>query len=961
MTAPAGDSIEILLVEDNPGDAEWTCTLLRSALGGAADASPPTPVVVQTLAEACEAVQAERFDLALVDMGLPDSDGAATVAGLHACAADVPLVVLTGSDDDTATRETFAAGAQDYLVKGGFDAPLLRRTMRHALERHRLAAARARAEKALRESEERYRSLSEASFEGVAIHDNGTIVDANTSFASMFGYAVGEVVGRHAFEFTAPESRPLLADMVHRTAGEPFEGLGLRRDGTVFPGELRGKAVQYQGRAARVVSIRDLTARKRVEAELRRSEQRFRTLLETSPAPLVVTRGGTVVYANPAFCALLDSPDAAALVGRPALGFVAADFRTAVARQLQSVQSGERPAPGEQRWTSLAGRSLWVAVSNVPITYEDQPAVLKFAFDVTARRRAEDALHEAKDLFESAFAAAPIGMTLVGLTPDTAGRFLQVNAALCELLGYPADALTGMSVLDVTHPEDAAEDAALFSEHPTQDIEQYSRLKRYLRADGDTIWVHVHATVVHDADGEPMYLVSHALDVTAAKQAQEELTYQALHDPLTGLANRHLLLARLQHSLDELDRTTAAVAVLYLDLDDFKTVNDTLGHDAGDDFLAEVGRRIGKVMRRPDTAARIGGDEFVVVTAGITDDQDVFHIIERIRGALAAPILIGADTFPVSASIGVVFAHSPADDPADILRHADMAMYRAKQHGHGRFAVFDDALRLATGERLDLERDLHRALDDNHLRVHYQPIVDLADTRVVGVEALVRLQHPNRGLLLPAVFLDVAEASGLIVPIGDRVLHEACRQQARWERELPRPLQMAVNLSGRQVLRPALRVEILDAIDTGGIDPHRLTIELTETVFTEASRSFLADLAALKARGVLFALDDFGTGYSSLAYLERFPVDMVKIGQRFVAGLGVNSRDTTIVNAIVNLGHTLDLTVIAEGVETPDQLHHLRNLGCDLAQGFHFARPGPPDDIARLASADAPLAQAAPP
>jgi len=703
-------------------------------------------------------------------------------------------------------------------------------------------------------------------------------------------------------------------------------------------------------------AIRYAVERKRVQEGIRSAEERFHSALDSlldACAILTAVRdeAGSISdfridYVNGAACAVhrIGPEDQ---LGARLLELFPQYLTTGLfGRYVRVVETGE-PAEGEVTWPDDAGpeRRIEVRASRL-----DEELVVAFR-DVTERRRAEDALHEAKDLFESAFSAAPIGMTLVGLTPDTAGRVLQVNAALCELLGYPADALTRMSVLDVTHPEDTAEDAALFSEHPTQDIERYSRLKRYLRADGDTIWVHVHATVVHDAAGDPMYLVSHALDVTAAKQAQEQLAYQALHDPLTGLANRHLLLARLQHVLDELDRTHAAVAVLYLDLDDFKTVNDTLGHDAGDDFLAEVGRRIGKVMRRPDTAARIGGDEFVV-TAGITDDQDVFHIIERIRGALAAPILIGEDTFAVSASIGVVFAHSPADDPADILRHADMAMYRAKQHGHGRFAVFDDALRLATDERLDLERDLHRALDDNHLRVHYQPIVDLADTRVVGVEALVRLQHPNRGLLLPAVFLDVAEASGLIVPIGDRVLHEACRQQARWERELPRPLQMAVNLSGRQVLRPALRDEILDAIDTGGIDPHRLTIELTETVFTEASRSFLADLAALKARGVLFALDDFGTGYSSLAYLERFPVDMVKIGQRFVAGLGVNSRDTTIVNAIVNLGHTLDLTVIAEGVETPEQLHHLRNLGCDLAQGFHFARPGPANDIARLVSAE---------
>jgi len=814
--------------------------------------------------------------------------------------------------------------------------------------------ARKQAEEALRESEDRYRSLSEASFEGIAIHDQGTIINANNTFAAMFGYTVEEVIGMRALDLAAPKFRPVLADHLRDLRDEAYEGFGRRKDGSTFEGELRGKWTQYDGRAARVVSIRDITARTRAESALRRSEERFRTLLETSPAPLVVSRAGTVVYANPAFSALLDAPDAATLIGQHALTFVAADFRAPVAHQLESVESGDRPTPSEQHWTSLAGRDLWVAVSNVPITYEGGPAVLKFAFDVTGRRDAENALREARDLFESAFAGAPIGVALVSLDPATPGQFLQVNGPLCEMLGYAADDLVGRSVLDVTHPDEAAAIATALAriadstDSTDSTVARFTSDRRCVHADGHVIWVRVHTSPVRNASGRPSYTITHIEDVTEAKQVQERLAHQAMHDPLTGLANRHLLIARLQHSLDELGRTDAAVGVLYVDLDGFKTVNDSVGHGAGDRFLAEVGRRLASVVRRHDTAARIGGDEFVIVAGQLAADHDVARVIERVQVALEPPIVIDGDTFAASASIGVVVTRAVDDDPSQLLRAADTAMYRAKQAGRGRHEIFNDALRAEAIQRLDVEHDLRDAVDAGRLRLHYQPVVNLADGQMVGVEALLRLDHPTRGLLGPPDFLDVAESSGLIIPIGGWVIAEACRQQAAWQASLDRSLQMAVNLSGRQLLQADLCEHVSAIIDGAAMDPARLTLELTETVFTQASRSFLADLEALKARGVRFALDDFGTGFSSLAYLERFPVDVVKIGPTFVAGLGSRTQDTTLVTAIVNLGHTLHLTVVAEGVETPDQLAALQDMGCDLVQGFHFARPSPADQIPGL-------------
>ena len=567
--------------------------------------------------------------------------------------------------------------------------------------------------------------------------------------------------------------------------------------------------------------------------------------------------------------------------------------------------------------------------------------------DISARKQQERALAEAKDRFQSAFDGAPIGVALV----DLDGRLEQVNGPLCRLLGYDVPDLVGKNILDFTHPDDIADRARLLAQLRNATIDSYSIDIRYVHAEGHSIWARIHSSVVRHVTGRPHYTINHVEDVSESKRVQDQLAHQAMHDPLTGLANRHLLVARLQHCLDEVDRTDTAVAVLYLDLDGFKTVNDSVGHDAGDRFLAEVGRRLASVVRRHDTAARIGGDEFVIVAARLSADHKVARVIDRIRAALQPPIVIDADTFTVSASIGVVVTRDAADDPSELLRAADTAMYRAKQGGRGRHDIFDAALRAEAMRRREIEHDLRHALETGRLRLYYQPVVNLADGQMAGVEALLRLDHPTRGLLGPADFLDVAEDTGLIIPIGAWVITEACRQQAAWQASLGRPLQMAVNLSGRQLLQADLCDHVSAAIDHAAIDPARLTLELTETVFTQASRSFLTDLAALKARGVRFALDDFGTGFSSLAYLEQFPVDVVKIGPTFVAGLGKSTQDATLVTAIVNLGHTLHLTVVAEGVESPDQLAALQDMGCDLVQGFHFAVPSPADQIPGLLAA----------
>ncbi|MCW2966430.1 MAG: hypothetical protein JWM71_202 [Solirubrobacteraceae bacterium] len=419
------------------------------------------------------------------------------------------------------------------------------------------------------------------------------------------------------------------------------------------------------------------------------------------------------------------------------------------------------------------------------------------------------------------------------------------------------------------------------------------------------------------------------------------MVHQALHDALTGLPNRALFLDRLEHALARASRAGTEVAVLFLDLDRFKTVNDSLGHAAGDELLCVVGERIASCMRAADTAARLGGDEFAVLLEDLTSTREAVRVAERIIAALEAPILVAGREVFIGASIGIATGTSGADD---LLRHADVAMYRAKAQGKGRYAMYEDGMQAEVVERLELEADLQRAIDRDELEVFYQPIIRLGSGELAGHEALVRWRHPTRGLMSPGAFVPVAEETGLIVPLGRFVLREACRQAAAWQGLGDAELMMNVNLSGRQLEDPALVDEVTAILRETGLPAARLVLEITETVLMHDTETTIERLRALRALGVRLAVDDFGTGYSSLRYLNRFPLDVLKMAKPFVDGLGSQSEDPALARAIVDLGANLGLQIIAEGIERSAQLTQLRRLGCPLGQGYWFSRPMPAAD-----------------
>jgi diguanylate cyclase (GGDEF)-like protein/PAS domain S-box-containing protein len=572
---------------------------------------------------------------------------------------------------------------------------------------------------------------------------------------------------------------------------------------------------------------------------------------------------------------------------------------------------------------------------------------LALAGEHAGRLATQEALRESEERFRVAFEDAPIGLALVDLD-ERHGRIVHVNKAFSNLTGYSEAELIAMTPADLTDPAERAEDVNALDRMIRGELPSHQREGPIRHAHGEQVWVHLTMRAVPDQNGNPQYAIVQMADVTARRAAEDRLVFQALHDPLTGLSNRRVLMDRLQHELDDLSRRTTAVGVFYLDLDRFKRVNDDLGHEAGDQLLVEVSRRIETVMRPPDTIARLGGDEFVVVCGGLVDETDGIGIAERLLESISKPVTLAGHAVVVSPSIGVAFTRSVDEDPVELLRRADTAMYRAKGRGRACYELFDESLRMQANARLEMESDLRDALEHGYFRLHYQPIINLERGHIVGVEALLRMQHPVRGLLGPDEFIDVAEDSGLIGAIGQWVLEEACRQQARWQKVLPEPLHMAVNVSGRQVAHPSLAGIVDSALEQAGVAPELLTLEMTETVFMDAVHSVIENLQALKDSGVRLGIDDFGTGYSSLTYLRNFPIDVVKVDRSFVADLDDRPQDQAIVSAVVELGHTLDLTTIAEGVETERQLELLRVLGCDLAQGFHFARPRPPDEITDL-------------
>ena len=625
---------------------------------------------------------------------------------------------------------------------------------------------------------------------------------------------------------------------------------------------------------------------------------------------------GRILSVNAAGCAML--------------GYDAADV---IGRRYEGALPFDGPIRTEGRFPCKDGRRIWLEIDVTPVPEERLFHVV--ARDITGRRESQARL--------SALVQNSSDFITV---LDADGAPTYVSPAVTRILGYTPEELIGTQSLDTIHPEDV-DTLATLGGH-VLGAPGGSAVVEYRVRHKDGRWRHVEAVMTNLFDDPAVGgVVVNSRDVTEHRRVQRELAHQAFHDGLTGLPNRALFLDRLAQALLRLRRENTNVAVLFLDLDRFKVVNDSLGHHLGDELLVAAAARLRACLRPSDTISRFGGDEFTVLMEHAGTREEAIAVAERLLASLEDPFsLNGQDVF-VSTSVGIAVADTAEVDAEDLMRRADSAMYAAKAHGRGCVEVYDAAMSERAVARLALESQLRRAVERDEFVLHYQPEVSLVDGRLVGVEALVRWNHPDLGLLSPADFLPVAADAGLLVPLGRRVLEAACRQLRAWwdVHGSDRPLGVAVNLSAPELSRADLVDEVALLLARHRLPAAALTLEITESVLMEDPEAVMGTLTRLKQLGVRLAVDDFGTGYSSLSYLKRFPVDMVKIDRAFVADLGGDTDDDAIVNAVMGIARTMGLVCVAEGVEHAAQLARLADLGCHVAQGFHLARPMPADGI----------------
>ena len=681
------------------------------------------------------------------------------------------------------------------------------------------------------------------------------------------------------------------------------------------------------------------------------SEERFRLLVEevSDYAILMLDGEGKVTSWN-AGAEEIFGYSAEEIIGRPIACVYPSREAASGAPQRALRLAAEQGRFEEEGWrVGKDGGRFYV--NAVTTALHDETGALRgfsrITRDVTEQRRVEQAVRQSEERFRLLVEGVS-DYAIFMLDPD--GRIVSWNANAERINGYAAEEVIGEHFSLFYPPEDLERDKPGCELRHAKAEGRYEEEGWRVRKDGSLLWAHVVITALRDEDGHLRGFSKVTQDGTARKQLEDRLTHQALHDILTGLPNRTLFLDQVGMALRRAKRSGSCTAVLFVDLDRFKLVNDSLGHAAGDELLRAVAARLIDAVREVDTVGRLAGDEFTVLCEEV-DDAGAVTVAERVSTALAAPFEIAGEEVFAGASIGIALGTGGEKDAQAMLREADAAMYEAKKAGRAGYALFDERLRSRAAERLRAEARLRRAIERGELRVVYQPLVDVASGDVVGAEALVRWDQDAAGLISPAEFIPLAEETGLIVPLGAFVLEQACRQAVRWNsgrREAK--LVVAVNVSAAQ-LSNGFPGELEAALSASGADPSTICLEVTESTLIRETAAASAQLAALGSLGVELAIDDFGTGYSSLSYLRRFPVDTLKVDRSFVDGLGERADDLALVTAITNMAHALDLKVVAEGVETPAQLDVLRRLDCDLAQGYLFARPGPVaaiDDVLRI-------------
>jgi diguanylate cyclase (GGDEF)-like protein/PAS domain S-box-containing protein len=804
----------------------------------------------------------------------------------------------------------------------------------NAIQRHR-------AEAALRGSEQLHRLLFERNLAGVyRTTIDGSILDCNEAMARILGFSSRQELMMHSATelYQDPAYREDYIAVLRRERMMTSNEISLRRkDGSPCwliesVHLLDGDPEILEG------TVIDITDRKLTENALRESEERYRLLVERMREGLAQAgNDGVLQFVNDRFCEMVGYAREE-LVGMQGDILLAYPEDIALMREKIRLRMRHVADQYEVRVRRKDGTILWMEIGGAPVVDAAGKVVGSIGVhnDVTERRMAEEALRESEARYRL---MAENSTDMISRTSNR-GILLYASDASRRLLGYEPAELVGHSFYDFVF--DADRDDVRHLSSLINESGPTTFAYRVEKKDGSLVWFETTSRSVRDVfTGKVREIVGVSRDVTERKRVEEQIEYQAYHDALTGLPNRRLFRDRLTVALAHAKRMKHPLAVMFLDLDRFKVVNDTLGHSTGDELLKTVGTRLQASLREEDSIARMGGDEFTILLADLKTTDDSAKIAQKVLDTVAQPLRIDGTELFVTTSIGIALFPSDGDTAEALLANADHAMYRAKDAGRNSYQMFTPAMNNRALERLSLENDLRHALDRGELELHYQPQINIASGRVTGVEALLRWNRPGFGLVGPKDFIPIAEETQLIVPIGEWVLREACRQAREWQGNRTEGFRMAVNLSPRQFQHSDLPRVIASAIELSGIAPHDLELEITESLAMQNTTRTIATLQRLREMGVQIAIDDFGTGHSSLNYLRSFPIDSVKIDQEFVQEIEVSAADRAIVSAVIGMARGLGLRVTAEGVETESQLAFLREQGCEEVQGFLFGEPVP--------------------
>src|SRR5215471_3765434 len=919
-----GTAVRVLLIHDSPETAQL---LVRELTNGGYE---PLFERAATLQEMERALAADTWDVILSDYSLAGFGALQALALLKERESDVPFIVVSDSMGEETAIRAIKAGAHNCVRMESLRrlAPTVERELREAQIRRERRLAR----RALRDSDTRFRTLVETASDAIlTVDEDGRILFANRAAELIFGHPVGVMIGEPVSMLLpgCPPLSELGANGAASGTAETAEISGLHAHGREIPLDVSIGILPRDGRNLWTLIARDATERKESERALRESEERLRTLVANAPIVLfALDRDGVVTH--------LEGSGLEAIGPYP---------REAVGRSAFELY-GRYPKAMELLRRALAGEAFQETVEIESLTFEVEFAprrdaqggvagVIGVATNVTEQRRAERAANQSEMRYRMLFQGNLAGVYRTTLD----GQILDRNDSFAQIFGYGSrEEVLGLPAWNFyLSPEDRKANLARLNER--RSLTNFEQCMR--RKDGSHVWVLENGSLVEGTEGKPAVIEGTIIDITERKRAEEQVKHLAFHDSLTGLPNRLLFNDRLRVAMVHANRYREKLAVLFLDIDRFKVINDSLGHSIGDDLLRRVAERVGGCIRQEDTIARLGGDEFTVLLPGIARHEDAATIANKILEAVRLPFFIEHRELFITTSIGVTVYPADGTDPETLVRNADTAMYRAKEQGRDNYQLYAPQMNSRALERLSLEGRLRQALQNRELVLHYQPLVELASGQLIGAEALLRWQHPELGLIPPGDFIPIAEVSGLIVPIGQWVLWTACAQAKKWHDSGYPGLTVAVNLSSRQFQQAVLVFQVTEALQSSELPPDCLDLEITESNAMQNAELSISALWDLKNLGVRLSMDDFGTGYSSLNYLRRFPIDRIKIDQSFVRDVTRNPDDAAIAAAIIAMAHSLKLTTVAEGVETEEQLEFLREQRCDEMQGYLFSPPVP--------------------